>query len=177
MKKLSFALVVILCLTAFVTTSCQKVRRNTTRARVNALLVTGNYLKPRLLCELAQYRSKQPIILVHQDADSAEADARLFYLPGSNQQEREEIAATQFTEFLTFLNPKVVIFLGNMDEDFSSDLVRQASANFRVLTISSNDWDKNAQLLGEVMRLPRLARDYRDQLDRFEKVQSIPASK
>ena len=176
MKKLSVALAVALCLTFFAT-SCQKVRRNTTRARVNALLITGNYLKPRLLCELAQYRSKQPILLVHNDPDSLEAEPRLFYMPGSDKQEREEIAAAQVTEFLTFLNPKVVVFVGNMDEEYPADLVLQAREKFRVLTISGNDWDKNAQLLGDVMRQPRLAHDYREQLERFEAVNLIPAAK
>ncbi|MBQ4479788.1 MAG: hypothetical protein II943_04030 [Victivallales bacterium] len=172
MKKLSVSLaVVLLCMTALVVTSCQKLRRNTSRARVNTLLVTGNYLKPRLLCELAQYRSKQPIILVQNDPDNAEGTARLFYLPGSGSQESEEIAATQFTEFLTFLNPKMVVFVGNEDECYPVDFVYQArNGNFRVLTISSNDWDKNAQLLGEVMRIPRLSRDYRDQLERCSAV-------
>lgn len=177
MKKLSFALALLLCLTAFVT-SCQKASRSTTtRARVNALLITGNYLKPRLLCELAQYRSRQPIILVHKDADNAETDPRLFYMAGANQKEREEIAASQFTEFITHLNPKVVVFVGNADEDFPADLVAQAGENFRVLTISGSNWDKNAQLLGEILRLRRLARDYRDQLDRIEALNSIPAAK
>ncbi|MBP5300290.1 MAG: hypothetical protein J6Y80_02690 [Victivallales bacterium] len=176
-KRLSFvALAALLCLTIF-TTSCQKVRRNTARARVNTLLVTGNYLKPRLLCELAQYRSKQPILLVQNDQASLEGTPRLFYLPGSGSREGEEISATQFNEFLTFLNPKVVVFVGNLDEDYPADFVNQARENFRVLTVSSNDWDKNAQLLGEVMRLPRLARDYREQLDRFEAAKIIPAAK
>ena len=169
MKKLSVALAVALCLTAFVATSCQKISRNTSRARVNTLLVTGNYLKPRLLCELAQYRSRQPIVLVQNDPDNPEGTPRLFYLPGSEKKQSQEIAISAFKdEWLPYMNPKVVIFVGNADEDFPADLVRQASENFRVLTISGNDWDNNAQLLGEVMRLRRLARDFRDQLDRFE---------
>ena len=173
MKKLSVSLaVVFLCMTALVfTSSCQKLRQNTSRARVNTLLVTGNYLKPRLLCELAQYRSKQPILLVQSDPDNAEGTARLFYLPGSGSQESEEISATQFTDFLDFLNPKKVVFVGNEDECYPMDFVYQArSKNFRVLTISGNDWDKTAQLLGECMRISRLARDYRDQLERCSAV-------
>ena len=178
MKKLSVALAVALCLTAFVATSCQKIRRSSSsRARVNALLVTGNYLKPRLLCELAQYRSRQPIVLVQNDSDNPEGTPRLFYLPGSEKKQSQEIAISAFKdEWLPYMNPKVVIFVGNADEDFPADLVRQASENFRVLTISGNDWDNNAQLLGEVLRLRRLARDFRDQLDRFEAI-SLPRNK
>ena len=177
MKKISVALAVALCLTAFVATSCKKVSSSTSRARVNTLLITGNYIKPRLLCELAQYRSRQPIVLVQNDLDNPEGTPRLFYLQGTDKKKSQEIAISAFKdEWLPHINPKVVIFVGNADEDYPADLVRQASENFRVLTISGNDWDKNAQLLGEIMRLRRLARDYREQLDRFEAINLIPAA-
>ena len=175
MKKLSVSLaVILLCMTALVVTSCQKLRRNTTRARVNTLMITGNYLKPRLLCELAQYRSRQPIFLIQSDEDNPEGAPRIFYLPGSGQ-ESEEFSASQFTQFLNYLNPKVVVFVGNEDECYPIDFVYQARENnFRVLSVSGNDWEKNAQLLGEIMRLPRLARNYRAQLETCEAVKVIP---
>ena len=72
----------------------------------------------------------------------------------------------------------MVVFVGNEEECYPLDLVYQArEKNYRVLSVTGNDWDKNAQLLGEVMRLPRLARDYRAQLDRFEAAKGIPAAK
>ena len=126
MKKFSVALAVALCLTAFVATSCQKFRSSTSRARVNTLLITGNYIKPRLLCELAQYRSRQPIVLVQNDLDNPEDTPRLFYLQGTDKKKSQEIAISAFKdEWLPHINPKVVIFVGNADEDFPADLVRQ----------------------------------------------------
>jgi hypothetical protein len=46
-----------------------------------------------------------------------------------------------------------------------------------VLDLGKSGFDRAVHLLGDVMRQPRLARDYREQLERFEAVNLIPAAK
>lgn len=163
------AIVAALCTLLVAGSSCSLFKKGS-RARVNTLLVTGNYLKPRLLCELAQYRSKQPIILFEQDEES---DApRLFYLSASNKS--EEISAAKFAGFVKYLNPKTVIFLGD-ESCVPAEYVNQVQDDFRVMHLNSTDWDRNAQMLGEILKQPKLNRLYLEYLQRYEE-KAVPAT-
>ena len=51
------------------------------RVRANTLILSGNYVQSRLLADLAQYYSKQPVLLLSPDVDGA---YQLFYLPSGN---------------------------------------------------------------------------------------------
>lgn len=166
-NRLTLALA--LCVALFLTASCSLFRKSS-RARVNTLIVTGNYMKPRLLAELAQYRSKQPIILCQQDG----ADIRLFYLDGN--QKSDDIAASKFRDFVEFLNPRTIVFMG--DENYvPASLVEQIKGGFRVMTLTSDDWEKNAQMLGEIMNQPKLNRLFKEYLDKYAQVNAIQESK
>lgn len=151
------------------TASCS-IFRKTSRARVNTLLITGNYMQPRLLAELSQYRSKQPIILCQNDG----GETRLFYLDGN--QKSEEISTAKFKEFVGFLNPKTVIFMGG-EAYVPSDLVNQVRSDFRIMLLLSDSWDQNAQMLGEIMNQPKLNRLFKEYLEKYDQANEIQASK
>ena len=40
------------------------------RVRATSLIVVGNYMEPRLLAEIAQYYSKQPVLVISPDLDA-----------------------------------------------------------------------------------------------------------
>ena len=161
MKKFlsRLSVVALLCVVIATTVSCNLFRK-TSRAQVKTLMVTGNYMKPRLLAELAQYHTKQPIILVQQDADGA----RFFCLKNESS---EEFAADRFGDFIQFLNPKTIVVLGD-DTCVPQTYVEQAQKNFRVMVLNSADWEKNAQMLGEILDQPRLSREFKEYEKRFE---------
>lgn len=151
-------------------TSCTLFRKSS-RTRVKTLLVTGNYLQSRLLAELAQYHSGQPIILFQQDPES---DApRLFYMVDKKS---EEIAAAKFAEFVQFLNPKTVAFIGD-ENCVPADFVNQLRKGYRVMIIDSEDWDMNAQTLGDLLDQPKVAKEYRNFLSKYEENVPPPAVK
>lgn len=155
------AFLVAICAFAFALSSCTLFNKGA-RARVNYLLVSANYLEPRVLCELAQYYSKQPVLMISQ-ADDGD-DLHLFYL--SNNRKAEEIALANFMDFIDFQNPKVVLFIGN--EDYCpKSLVDQASSKYRVMNINCADWEQNAQMLGEIIDQPRLSRQYKDHMEKI----------
>lgn len=131
------------------------------RTRAQTLLVTGNFLEPRLLVELAQYRTKQPIILIAPDGYGHH---RLFFMPSDTKpvDENEE----NFVELIDLINPQRVIFLG------SSDFVPQrfidaAQKKYPVLTLNNQNWEANANTLAELLNQPRLTNLFIEYRDRY----------
>lgn len=156
MKKFlsSLALVAIFCTLLTTSVSCSLFRK-TSLARVKTLMITGNYVKPRLLAEVAQYHTKQPIILFQQDTNG---DTRLFCLLNEKS---EEISASNFMSFINHLNPKTIVVLGD-ENCVPAAYVKQAQDKFRVMVLNSTDWEQNAQMLGDLLNQPRLAREFKE---------------
>ena len=150
--RIAFSL--LLCALLFCGTSCALFRKGS-RTPVKTLMVTGNFVQPRLLTELVQFRTKQPILVFHQDPG---ADLRLFYLVRGKC---EEIATSKFAEFVEHLNPKSVIVLGD-EVCVPAEYQELLRKKFRVMVINSENWELNAQMLGEMMDMPKLNRDFKD---------------
>jgi hypothetical protein len=157
-KSLSFFLlgaVAVFLLTG--ATSCS-IFKKSSRARVKVLMVSSNTFEARLLCELAQYRNKQPVILYDASRSS------FYYLSGTTA--AEPVALEQFADFVQFQNPRQVIILGDSNY-VPAEYVKQIANDFSVMTIQSEDWYKNAQQLAEVLNLNRLPREFKDTRDRY----------
>ena len=149
---LSFLLIAVTGLMAFSTVSCNIFKKNS-RTRVRVLMLSNNTFESRLLCELAQYRNHQPILLYDASRSS-------FYSVSPDKQ-AEAISLDQFLGYVEFLNPRQVIILG--DEDYvPAEYVKQVADKFSVITIQGDDWYKNAQQLAEILDLNRLARDFKN---------------
>lgn len=168
-KIFTGVLLLAVCVMACVLTSCTLFNKGA-RARVNFLIVSANYLQPRVLCELAQYYSKQPVIIV-QPGNGGE-EARLFYM--SNNRKAEEIAMANYGEFVEFLNPRVVLFVGG-DDCYTKEVVEQARNKYRVMIINGADWEQNAQMLGEILEQPRLSRQFKDAMAKISEAGNLPA--
>ena len=169
MKKNLLALSVALCCAALLlcTTGCSLFRKGS-RARVNTLMVSGNYMQPRLLCELAQYHTHQPV-MVFSPADE-NGEAAFYYL--SPDEKAERINPSQFKEFVDYLNPRVVIFLGD-DTIYPAEIIDDSLRNdYRVMIFGSSDWGKNAMMLGD--HLGQGDRLYKEYVEYYGKFQSAP---
>ena len=139
--------------------SCSMFKKNS-RTRVKALMIGSNTFEARLLCELAQYRNKQPVMLY--DASRAS----FYYLSGSTA--AEPVALDQLNDFVKYLNPRQILVLGG-NEHVPAEYVKQLAGAYPVMTIQSDDWYKNAQQLAEVLNLNRLPREFKDTRDRYIK--------
>lgn len=128
---------------------------------IQTLVVTANYLKPRLLVDLIQYETKQPIMLL-----PTQPGGMIFFLP-ANGAEAQEIDSANFAKFIKFVNPKRILIIG--DERFVSDnYVRQIDPNLTVWRVKNKDWKQVAEDAEDLLRLNNLARDFRrlsDQID------------
>ena len=76
------------------------------RVRASSLIVVGNYMEPRLLAEIAQYYSKQPVLVISPDLDGGH---QLFFMPTPAKATTD--SADQFIEIVKHVNPKRIIVL------------------------------------------------------------------
>ena len=173
LKKNLLILSVALCCAALFlcTTGCSLFRKGS-RARVNTLMVSGNYMQPRLLCELAQYHTHQPV-MVFSPADESN-EASFYYL--SPDEKGEPVSPARFKEFVDYLKPRVIVFLGDntiYPTEIISDEIR---SEYRVMILGSNDWSKNAMMLGDLLgQGDRLYKEYVDYYGKFQSAPDKPA--
>lgn len=153
MKTLKSYLPLMIVALMILGTSCTLFKRSG-RSRVHTLMFTGNYLDSRLLAELAQYKTKQPIIFVESDG----AGEQLFLLPTFGSQ-AEQISKSDLLDVVAFLNPKRIAFLGDSSY-VPAEYVGMLKEKFEVITFSSSDWSNNAQGLGMLLNQSRLKYDF-----------------
>lgn len=147
-----FAVMLAMTLTSCLTSA--------TRSRTRYLMITANTFEARLLAELAQYRTSQPVLLYDAPSD------KFYFLSG--KKEVTTVESAEFGEFVDFLNPRQVLVLG--DAKFVPEkYVTQAAEKFPMITVGSEDWNKNAMTLGRILKVNRIARDFRDTRERFIK--------
>ncbi len=124
------------------------------RVKASSLIVVGNYVEPRLLAEIAQYYSKQPILVISPDADGS---YQLFFMPTISKATTDN--ADQFLEIVKHVNPKRIIVLGN-EKYVPATFIDQARANYSVITLDSDDWSKNAVALEEILKVGKLKANF-----------------
>ena len=122
--------------------------------RVETLIVTGNFIKSRILAELVQDESKQPVLLL----PTGNEDDVCYYLPPKGQ--AQEIESKDFISFVEFLQPRKVLFLGNAQ--YASPDFHKALLDNDVVTwaVTNDDWEQIANSVGETMKIKNLYFDY-----------------
>jgi hypothetical protein len=122
--------------------------------RVETLIITGNFIKSRILAELVQDESKQPVLLL----PTGNEDDVCYYLPPKGQS--LEIEAKDFISFVEFLQPRKVLFLGNAQ--YASPDYHQALLQHNIVTwaVTNDDWEQIANSVGETMKIKNLYFDY-----------------
>ena len=126
------------------------------RVQNKTLIIAANVVDVRLLADLAQYHSKQPILIVSPEADGSSG---LYFAPADSKATRTE--AGQFMEIVDFINPKRIIVLGG-DDYVDRKFVDLARKKYPVLILDSDDWELNAKSLGELLQIPVLPKQYKE---------------
>lgn len=131
--------------------------------RFDTLIVTGNFVKSRLLAELIQLETKQPILLLPGD------DSEICYGLGPNA-DAIELREDQYLEFVEHIHPRRVLFLGNSRyvPDKYIELVKD---RYAVWSVRNAEWETIAISCGDMLRLKDLAIDYLVLLEQMREAQ------
>lgn len=119
----------------------------------DTLIVTGNYVRPRLLSELVQRKTKDPILLV-----SGNGNSRVFYLSVDREQPLE-IKNDSYVEFIQLLNPRRLVVLGN-SEVVPSRIVDVLKNRFPTVTVAGTNWGINAEAAANLFKYKNLPNHY-----------------
>ena len=120
--------------------------------RAETLLVTGNYVKSRMLAELFQLETKQPVLLL----PGTKNRGPMYFL---SPEKSVEINAEDFVRFVTFLKPKKVVFMGD-ESHVSSKYIDTLGDRLPVWSIRNGDWEKIAYSIGEMFGIKHMLNDF-----------------
>ncbi len=140
----------------------------------DTLIVTGNYVRPRLLSELVQRKTNDPILLV-----SGNGKDRVFYL-SVDRDAPLEIKSGSYVEFIQLLNPRRLVVLGNSDvvPRRVSDVLND---RFPTVTVTGTNWGVNAEAAANLFKYKNLPNHYayyfRTGIDSIVKPDESPAPK
>lgn len=122
------------------------------RQDIITLLITGNYPESRLLAELIQNETKQPIVLLPPTPGG-----KIYFVPSKGQ--GLEIQDEKYTKFIKFLNPKQILIIGD-HRYVSESYIARISQNQTFIRINNEDWQQIAVSAGRILDLPNLADDF-----------------
>jgi len=146
------------------------------RKDISTIIITSNYYKSRLLADLVQNRTGQPYILVPTDPSG-----KIFFCGNNADIPDLEIHPSNFMQFLTFINPKRIILLG--DKTYVRPQYRkQIQKYFIPWNIDNVNWDVNSERIGAFFMDSTIPTEYREIKTKLEKtggfyVPANPATK
>lgn len=124
---------------------------------IETLIIVGNYRQPRLLAELVQNETKQPILVV---PDSGEGN--VFFMPANREDKTMEIKIGDLTDFIKFVKPNKVIVLGDkryVPEKYLAEI----DPSQTVISITNKDWGMVAKATSRILDLKYLIKDFKAQ--------------
>ena len=128
------------------------------------LIITGNYLKSRILAELIQHDTGQPILLL-PTPDHPET----FYALSSKGNSLK-IEGEHYENFVSVLQVDHVLFIGN--EAYTPKEFRDRLLNrLTIWSIEDNDWLNIARSIGMTLSLSNLSKNYQTMLSEVKKQQ------
>ncbi|HPN84904.1 MAG TPA: hypothetical protein PK821_06160 [Victivallales bacterium] len=119
---------------------------------VRSLIITGNYTKHRILAELIQLETKQPILLL-----PAIPGGKIFFMPARN--EALEIEDAKFTNFVKFTKPEMILIIGDGGPVTQSFIDRIDPYQTKIIVYNKN-MEQTAIRIGKILDLTDLAYDF-----------------
>lgn len=121
---------------------------------VITLIITSNYKKSRLLAELIQRETKQPILLL-----PAGDQKGIYFMPSSVKRPALEIKEENIGKFVELINPQQILVLG--DRGFvHQNYIDMIDKKMPVFVVNGRDWVINARSVAKLLDLNNLASDY-----------------
>jgi len=119
---------------------------------ITTLIVIGNYRKPRLMADIIQAETFQPILLI-----PADSDGKIFFMPAKDT--TMEVEFDDLRTFIQYLKPEQIVVLG--DERYvPKKYLKQIDPKQTVISITNKSWRKIAAMAQDVMNLAYLKREF-----------------
>jgi hypothetical protein len=132
---------------------------------VSTLIVTGYSLHSRLLADLLQFHTKQPVIFI-TSPDAKEVLFVAAQMKDVPPQKPLRVSASEFHNFVNFAHPKQVVLLG--EEKFIPKHYREVlNPSITIYALSDKDWKIIATQCEELFGIDGLAAKYQAELDRL----------
>lgn len=126
---------------------------------ITTLVISGNYTKARVLAELIQGETNQPILLITTEG------GKLFFMPGKGP--CLEVQDADYTNFVKMVNAKQVLILG--DTRFVPEsYAKRMDAKQTIIRVDNKDWYQVAVTVGKILDKTYLASKFKklsDQID------------
>ncbi len=123
----------------------------------HTVVVTSNYLESRLLAELIQNETSQPVILLPTGAEQK------IYLLGTRKNQNRVMSKEEFRKTVEILNPKTVLFLGS--ERYAAETYKeQIRPVYPVTVVEHDDFVRVADAVGTMMKEKGIPKHYRKML-------------
>ena len=127
---------------------------------VNTLIIIGNRRKPRIMADIIQAETKQPILVI-----PADSDGKIFFMPAKDT--TMDVEFDDLRNFVKYLKPRRIVVLG--DERYvPKQYLDQIDPSQTVVVVKNKSWRKIASMTQEVMDLTYLKREYAKAEDKLE---------
>ncbi|MEN9359119.1 MAG: hypothetical protein RL095_654 [Verrucomicrobiota bacterium] len=146
---------------------------------ISTVIVTGNTVEARLLAELIQRHTKQPILYIDHLKPRA-----VSFVPAQVEAEEDEepvnnvllVETKEYSNFINFAHPEQVVFLGNPDHTpkYFKEKLNPAIKSY---AIDHRDWMIVASQAEELFGISGLLEEYKAEREKLEKagVKFIPS--
>ena len=120
---------------------------------VNTLIVIGNRRKPRLLADLIQAETRQPILSI-----PADSDGKIFFIPVKDT--TVEVEFDNLRDFIKYLHPRKILVLG--DERYvSNKYLEKIDPSQTVIRVTNRKWSDIAAAVDRILNLTYIEREYK----------------
>lgn len=160
-KKMKWVLIATILSTVFISLNAGS--WNWTRPfkmpekNIQTIVVVGNYRQPRLLAELVQSETKQPILVV-----PAAGEGNVYFMPADRDDKTMEIKIEDMTDFFKFVNPEKILILG--DERYVPEKYLEViDPTQTVIKVTNKEWSEVAKTTSRILDLKYLIRDFKAQ--------------
>ncbi|OGV53467.1 MAG: hypothetical protein A2X45_24340 [Lentisphaerae bacterium GWF2_50_93] len=126
---------------------------------VSTLVITGNYTKARVLAELVQGETKQPIILLTSE------NGKIFFMPANGP--CLEVQDAEFTNFIKFMHPKQIIILGD-SRYVPESYTKRIDPTQTTIRVDNKDWYQVAVTVGKILDKTYLASNFKKLSDEID---------
>jgi hypothetical protein len=126
---------------------------------IETLILVGNYRQPRMLAELVQNETKQPILVI-----PASGEGNVFFMPADRDDKTMEIKLGDLTDFIKFVKPNKIIVLGD-NRYVPAKYLAEIDPSQTVITVTNKEWAMVAKTTSRILDLKYLIKDFKAQQD------------